>query len=138
MSEAEAISAAPSPTEAKPASQLEFHFVRSSAFRVICADGAWFAPDATGTIHITFFNEHGPVPDKVVVNVDEQGTFIDEAERVTKAGVIRELEVDVVMSFIHAAQFHTTLGQNLKSMQEIINQTIPEEAKEIMKKALKR
>src|SRR5258708_38660681 len=99
MSDTEAKSAAPSPAEAKPLSQAEFHFIRSPLFRSIPADGAWFGPDATGTIHLTFYNEHLPIPDKVIVNVDEKGMAVGEPQHIGKEGMIRELEADVVMNF---------------------------------------
>jgi hypothetical protein len=135
MSDTEAKSAAPSPAEAKLASQLEFHFIRSPLFRSVPADGAWFNPDATGTIHMVFFNEYAAIPDRIIVNLDERGMFVSEGQRIAKQGMTRELEVDVVMNFADAAQFHATLGENLKQIKAVVDQSIPEEAKEIMRKA---
>jgi hypothetical protein len=97
------------------------HFIKSSCFRVVHASGAWYGGDSQKNLHLTFFNERTPIPKKTVLNLNEQGVVVGEdlSQRVLKEGVIRELEVDVVLSIPAAVEFYKTLGENLKSLKAI-------------------
>jgi hypothetical protein len=94
---------------------LPIHFVKSTSFRVIHANGAWFGSDVEGNIHMTFFNERTPIPQMVMLKVDAKGLVIaeDETKRVAKAGWIREMEADIIFSRAAAIQFYHVLGQNM-------------------------
>jgi hypothetical protein len=100
--------------------QLPIHFIKSSQFRVIHASGAWYGGDTQQNLHITFFNERNPIPKKVVLNVNGKGMVLNEdmTKRESKEGVVREMEVDVILSLQAAIEFHKTLGENLKAIQE--------------------
>lgn len=57
----------------------------------------------------------------MVVNLNEQGMAVSEdlSQRESKEGIIRELEVDVVVSIPSAVEFYRTLGENLKALKAI-------------------
>ena len=104
--------------------QLPVHFIKSTCFRVIHANGVWYGGDGQGNLHMTFFNERNPIPKTLVLNVDQNGTVVGETQRESKIGIVREMEVDIVLSFTVALEIYRTLGENLKSIQENIkNQT---------------
>lgn len=122
------------PSEAKAATarfQLPVHFIKSGNFRVIHANGAWYGGDNQGNIHMTFFNERSPIPKMMVVNLNEQGIVVgeDESKRESKQGIVREMEVDIVMSFQVAMNLYQTLGENLKAIQEINKLSVSEQIK---------
>ena len=100
---------------------LKVHFIKSSCFRVVHASGAWYGGDGQGNLHLTIFNERTAIPRMTVVNLDEQGQVLGEdlSQRLSKEGVIRELEVDIVFSIPSAVQFYRTLGENLKALKAI-------------------
>jgi hypothetical protein len=100
---------------------LQIHFIKGSNFRVVYASGAWFGGDAQQNIHLTFFNERTPIPQRLILNLNEQGTVVgeDTSKRVSKEGVIREMEVDVVFSVPSAVEFYRALGENLKALKAI-------------------
>lgn len=102
------------------AQKLEIHFLKSDYFRVIHASGVWYGGDAQKNLHLTFFNERNPIPKKIVINLNDQGHVMgeDESQRDTKVGVIREMEVDVILSFQAAVEFHRTLGENLQAIEK--------------------
>lgn len=102
------------------AQQIPVHFVKSTLFRVIHADGVWFGGDPNGNMHLTFFNERQPIPEKVVATFDRQGVVEDISQRTVKDGVEREIEVDVVLSLQTAIFINKTLGENLKNIEEAL------------------
>jgi len=95
---------------------LPVHFIKSNSFRVIHANGAWFGNDPHANLHLTFYSERTPIPQKVVFKLNDSGQFVGEelSQREGKDGVVRELEVDVVMSFTAATALYEILGNNLK------------------------
>ena len=99
--------------------QLPVHFIKSTSFRVVHANGVWYGGDNQGNIHMTFFNERSPIPRTMVVNLDERGAVIGEdiTKRDSKQGIVREMEVDVVLSLQVALEFYQSLGENIKAIQ---------------------
>jgi hypothetical protein len=100
--------------------QIPVHFVKSTFFRVIHADGVWFGGDPNGNIHLAFFNERQPIPEQIVATGGPHGIVEDESQRVAKDGVEREIEIDVVLSFQTATFINNVLGENLKNMREAL------------------
>ncbi|MGA2248079.1 MAG: hypothetical protein ABSH48_24100 [Verrucomicrobiota bacterium] len=92
--------------------QLPIHFIKSTQFRVIHANGVWFGGDMQQNLHLTFFNERNPIPRKLVLNVNSKGNILGEdmTKRDTKEGVVREMEMDVVLSFQAAMELHKSLN----------------------------
>jgi hypothetical protein len=101
--------------------QMPIHFIKSSHFRVIHASGAWYGADAQQNLHVSFFNERSPIPQTVVLNLNEQGAVLSEdaSKRKIKEGFVREVEVDVVFSIPSAVEFYRVLGENLKALKAI-------------------
>jgi hypothetical protein len=101
--------------------QLPIHFIKSTQFRVIHANGVWFGGDMQQNLHLTFFNERNPIPRKLVLNVNSKGIILGEdiIKRDTKEGVVREMEIDVVLSLQAAMELHKSLGENLKAFQKM-------------------
>jgi hypothetical protein len=98
-------------------SEIPIHFVKGAGFRVAHASGVWFGTDPHGNLHLTFYSERTPIPKKMVLKLNEQGQPIgeDETQREGKQGVVREMEIDVVMSLHAASGFYEMFGQNLKN-----------------------
>jgi hypothetical protein len=111
--------------------QLPVHFIKGTCFRVVHANGVWYGGDNQGNVHMTFFNERSPIPKMMVINLDGSGHVIgeDESKRETKNGIVREMEVDIVLSLQVAMELHQTLGENLKSIQAALKQTVAEKMK---------
>jgi len=112
--------------DAGQSNQITFHFIKAENFRVVHADGTWFGGNAQGNLHLTFYSERTPIPQQIVAKLDSDGRIIgeDESKRVTKEGMIREMEVDVVLSIQAATILHEVLGQNLKAYAEMVKQQV--------------
>jgi hypothetical protein len=96
--------------------EIPIHFVKAAGFRVAHANGAWFGNDPQANLHLTFYNERSALPKTITVRLDEKGLFLgeDESKRESKTGIVREMEIDIVMSVEAATAFHEMLGNNLK------------------------
>jgi len=81
--------------------QLQFHYLKSASFRVIHVDGVIGAPlPRGGGVHIALYSERTAIPQMTVHPLKPDGRIGDEITnaRVGRSGVVRELEVDAVMS----------------------------------------
>lgn len=131
MSDATTKEAAAAKGSAAVKLQVPIHFIKSTCFRVVHANGVWYGGDNQGNLHLTFFNERNPIPRKVVFNVNEKGAVLgeDASQRDSKEGVVREMEVDVVMSLRAAQELYATLGENLKAFQAVEKLTLDQKIK---------
>lgn len=103
---------------------LNFDYVKSNQFRVIHADGAFFALTARGGLTISFFAERQPIPRRVVHKVNEDGTLGNELtdQRVVRDAIIRDTEVAVTMDFDTARRISERLDEILKRAEELNKQ----------------
>lgn len=80
-------------------SKIRFHYIKGNNFRVIHADGAYGGLSPTGDLFFCLFSQRPPIPTITAQQVDRDGKLGDEIlqERVTKDGLVREIEVGVAM-----------------------------------------
>jgi hypothetical protein len=98
-------------------SEVRFYQIKSNFFRVVHADGVWASVNPHGHVHLAFYNERSPLPQEVVHPVLEGNVLGDEilSKRVTKQNWVREMEVDIVMTYERALALHNWLGTYLSS-----------------------
>jgi hypothetical protein len=101
---------------------VRFHYLKSYGFRTVHADGAMGGPTPRGKgLHIAFYAERAPIPTMTVHKVTDSQQLGEEIldERSSRDGIVRELEVDVVMDIGAARDLHGWLGQQLERHAEI-------------------
>lgn len=103
----------PDPADQPLPQTVEFHFIKASGFRVVHADGAWGGVGPRGAIQIAFYSERFPIPQQVTQAVDAQGVLGDEISREGKGGVVREVEVEVIMDVDTAVAVRSWLDDKI-------------------------
>lgn len=80
--------------------KVKFFYSKSSLFRVVLADGAWGGLTPELNIFFALFNTRPPIPQILAQRIQEDGTLGEEIpeSRVTKDGILREVEVGVTMT----------------------------------------
>ena len=94
MAEDEKPEAPPAPPRLQ---EIDFHYLKSNLFRVVHADGAHGGVTARGYIHVAFYNERRAIPRRTTLAFDAETQASRETVTDTRGGVVRELEVDVLM-----------------------------------------
>lgn len=86
--------------ELKLRETINFDYLKSAQFRVIHADGAFFALTSQGGLTISFFAERQPIPRRITHKVNSDGSLGEELvdQRVVRDAIIRDTEVAVTMS----------------------------------------
>jgi hypothetical protein len=112
--------------------ELAFEFIKGNYFRVIHVDGAWGGMAPSGrNIHMALFNERRPIPTEVVHPISAAGALGPEigAKRRSRTGMVREVEVELVMALETAISIHTWLGEKIVELAKV--QGISIEAKKM-------
>lgn len=99
---------------------ITFHFIKSNFFRVVHVDGAWGGITPQAKIHVDFYSERQPIPRSITSTVTD-GRIGQEVRdsRESKEGIIREVEVGLVMDVAVAEQViiwlqdRVTMAKNL-------------------------
>ncbi|HET7501633.1 MAG TPA: hypothetical protein VFK02_11535 [Kofleriaceae bacterium] len=103
---------------------VRFHYIKSSAFRVVHADGVVGGPTPSGLIHLSFFSERLPIPTIVDHAASDAGggrlMLGEEIAKEGKEGVVREVEVGVVMTIDMAKKLHMWLGDNIQRIETAV------------------
>ncbi|MFI5422002.1 MAG: hypothetical protein ACHQ1H_13640 [Nitrososphaerales archaeon] len=99
-----------------PNEKIKFHYMKSNLFRVLHVDGALGGVTPTGDIFFSMYNQRLPIPKITVQEVSAEGELGSEliSERRTRDGIIREVEVGVIMTPSVAFQLKTWLEEKLK------------------------
>jgi hypothetical protein len=111
----------PKADEQERDAKIEFHYIKSNYFRVVHADGVWGGATSNLNIHMSFFSERGPIPQRIVHAIEPRGVLGGEIaeERISRKGVVREVEVDVVLNLEMAVSLRKWLDDKIKNLQEV-------------------
>jgi hypothetical protein len=80
--------------------QVAFDYIKGHLFRVIHADGVIGGATPNGGVHLAFFSERTPIPQREVRTINSDGslgTLLAE-KSIIRPAIIREIDFDVVMS----------------------------------------
>ena len=100
--------------------KIRFHYIKSNDFKIVHVDGVFGGLTPTGDIFVSLFNQRPPIPQITVQAIKESGELGDEilAERVSKDGIIRQLEVGISMRPDVAEAFVKWLQERLAEVKK--------------------
>jgi hypothetical protein len=102
-----------------------FEYIKSPLFRVIHADGAIGGLTPAGNVHFALYSERSAIPQMTVHPHRPDGTVGPPGQTVARPGIVREMDVDVVISpnFIPAfIEWLQQVEQQAKAQAEAIKQ----------------
>jgi hypothetical protein len=110
------------PTTAPP--RVRFHYIKSPAFHTIYVDGAIGGPTPSGNLHFALYTERAPIPTQTehLLIDDRPGPEIPDG-RVVLEGIVRELQVDVVLSTSAASGLADWLNKNIRIVESLVAET---------------
>ena len=101
-------------------SQIRFHYLKSGQFRTIHADGAIGSITPQGLIHMALYNERPAIPREMVQEINDDGTLgsIIHSETISREGVVREMDTDVVMNINCAKSLKKWLSDKIEEFEK--------------------
>jgi hypothetical protein len=99
---------------------VSFHYIKSNSFRVVYVEGALGGPTPRGNISVSVFNERAPIPQKNVFEVLPTGELGAELveQRISRDGVVREVEVELVFTVESAKTFAEWLAEHVRRLEK--------------------
>ncbi len=103
------------------AQEVAFDYIKGQFFRVIHADGAIGGITPQGLVHIGFFSERPPFARRIVQRAKPDGTLGETVveKSVVRDAIVRELDVDVIMTYSVLENLHAWIGQRLEELRKL-------------------
>ena len=98
---------------------VEYHYIKSNDFRVIHADGAIGSVTGRGYLNLAFYNERRAIPQKTTVSFDADTKVPHESVTATRGGVVREVEVGVLLDARTTAELIEWLRTKLEDLHKV-------------------
>jgi hypothetical protein len=109
---------------------VQFHYIKGNFFRVVHVDGIFGGLSPTGDIFASFFSQRPPIPRLTVQSVNEKGELGEELlpESEIRDGLVREIEVGVVMRPEVAENLIKWLQTQVDSYKKLTDRTAMEQS----------
>ena len=100
-----------------------FHWIKNPGFRSIHISGAHGGITPQGLINVSFYTERLPIPTQTYHNIVEGNKLTEEirSERVSKEGIIREIEFSSLMTLETAESIAEWLNKKVKDAKNLIS-----------------
>lgn len=99
-------------------SSFKFHYIKSNLFRVVHAEGAIGGLTPSREIYLSLFNERGAMPQMIQFAISPDGKLGEEIAREGKDGIVREMEIGILISAKSAKNLSDFLLQQIKLIEE--------------------
>jgi hypothetical protein len=102
--------------------KIRFHYLKSSAYRVIHVDGAHGGVTPHGYIQMSLLSERHPTPQISTYALSETKRLGEEMldERVGRDGLIREVEVTALMDYRTAIALRKWLNDRIAELEQTL------------------
>lgn len=100
---------------------LDFHHIKSPDFKTGYASGLFANLTPNGLINLTFYIDRNPIPDLISFNI-EDGKLGQESNKITRKGIVREVQHGVLVDVNTLKNVITVLEQALKMHQSQLEQ----------------
>jgi hypothetical protein len=99
-------------------SSVKFHYIKGNFFRVVHADGAIGGLTPSRDIFVSLFSQRSALPKMIEFAVLPNGNLGSETGREGKDGIVREVEIGIVMSATTARELATFLLEQVEAFKE--------------------
>jgi hypothetical protein len=97
---------------------VKFHYIKSNLFRVIHAEGAIGGLTPSREIFISLFNERAALPQIIEYGITPEGKLGTEIRREGKEGLVREMEIGILLTASAAEKLAQYLLDHVKLLRE--------------------
>jgi hypothetical protein len=105
-------------SETRP-SRVKFFYLKNPQFRVVHVDGGLGGVTPRGLIHLAVYSERPAIPQAHVQDITPEGKLSPPHAAEGKEGIVRELDVDLMMSKQTATEIRDWLTTKLTELQRL-------------------
>jgi hypothetical protein len=99
--------------------RITFNYLKGTQFRVVHVDGAIGSITPQGLIHAAIYSERPAIP-QMVVQPLKDGELGDPIEVVSRPGIVREVEVSLMLDLKVATALQEWLGTKIGELRGLI------------------
>lgn len=99
---------------------VNFHYVKSPHFRVLHVDGAVGGVTPRGHIHAAFYSERPAIAKHTTHEIDPSGHLGSEKIIEGKDGIVREMDVDIILSRTAAVELQDWLSSRIRDLDDML------------------
>jgi hypothetical protein len=101
---------------------VAFDYIKGQLFHVVHADGVIGGLTPNGSVHVAFFSERSPIPQREVRAISSDGTLGDLIvdQTVVRPAIVREVDVDVMLALPVAELLITWLQDRVSELKNRI------------------
>jgi hypothetical protein len=104
-------------------SSVKFHYIKSNSFRVVHVDGSLGGITPSREIFVSLYSERGALPKMIEWSVSADGSLGEEISREGKDGIVREMDVGLVMTPEIAESLAEFLQYQVKLLKESVQES---------------
>ena len=117
-------------SDSKPAAdsaptRVRFHYIKSNLFRAVHVDGAIGGITPAGNIHCAIYSERGAIPQTSEHPISEDGTLLPADSVDGQVGLVREMDVDLILNRRVAEDLRNWLTQKIEEFDAATGQKSP-------------
>jgi hypothetical protein len=98
---------------------IKFHYIKAPSFRVIHADGIIGSVTPRGLLHFAFYSERPAIPTMQQHEISADGRLSEPQISEARDGIVRELDVDVMMAKANAIELRDWLNDRILEIEDI-------------------
>jgi hypothetical protein len=98
---------------------VQFYYIKSTQFRVVHVDGVIGGLTPRGHIHLAAYSERSAIPQITQHTLTDTGQLSDPIAQDGKAGIVREIDVDLIMTITTATELRDFLDARIRQFREI-------------------
>ena len=108
--------------------RVRFFYVESNSFRVAHVDGVIGGITPKGLIHVSVFSERAAIPLTADHEITPEGRLLEPISQEGKHGVVREIDIDLMMTRTTAAELRDWLTTRLDDLDRLLADASPADA----------
>lgn len=106
--------------------RVRFNYVKSPFFHTIHCDGAMGGPTPRGFVHVAIYSERPAIPQVTEHPVENDRLGPENvAARVSREGIVRELQVDMIMDIHVATALRDFLDDKINELRTFLEEVKP-------------
>jgi hypothetical protein len=104
-----------------PLKEIKFNYIKSNLFRMVRVDAIWAGITPNFDIHVNLCSERYPIPQQTLHKIEPDGSLGEEIieGRISRDGIVREVEVGAVMDIATAKSLIELLQDLVKQVEKI-------------------
>jgi len=99
--------------------EIDSHFIKTADYKTIQVTGAWGGVLGNGVLNLNLFTERIPIPQRIVLEVDTDGKTVKEKYKEGKTGIVREVQVGILMDYQTTKNIYEFLGNSIKDQEKL-------------------